>query len=538
MTSQPLSLDVNAVPLGEGGIPGLVWPVSLDELARVRDRFAARVSQVIKSAYADSPEDAKLLTICSSIFLAEALSCTYVCSMRQRFAELGRSLEAGKGRAGSAARQDDWSHRSWETTGLLDDLRDAPWRNWARAARGLFQTGPYRWRNPNAREIETTAVVVNASRLADRHARQETDAPIYVNQRYFFGGADRDLPADLSRGAVASDIRASLMEGLRECSRAEGFEIPDAALDDVAASLAQSTGLARYVLGFVRSRPERLPRRLWTGTGGKISHRILHTAVREQGGHSWSHDHGSGLGYFDINDANFTEFATPDTMVTYSQPLAEGYRRQQDPRFLMGPQWPEIVGIAPSGARSGSSRKTAARPAPTGRQRVLVVSNQYRGNAGRFTAIEPDLVALDWHARVLGWLQRQGHAAMFKEHPDSLVSPGQRLSELFDVKLVTEAFEQVRDDYDVTLLDYVHSSLLHTAMVSDKALVYVDFGHCPFQPEAEELFRRRVRVVRGWHDENNRCAVDWDDLRAALDDAHERIGDTSFVDTYLPFGRG
>lgn len=537
-TLQPLSMDINEVPLTENGIPGFVWPLSWDEHGEIRDQLLSDVASIIQAAFTTEPDEAELLAIGSSSYISEALSCLFVCIVQQRYREVGYDVRFDRCEFDNGGNIIAWLKRPQVKERLAQQVKKKLLKDVVRSMAGLVRPGAVRYRTPMKSELVDTAIVVNASRLADYHAQTEPLKPICVNQRYWFAGADRHMSDCRETKPVRADLRASLVQAVKNSVAPHGINVPDVILDYLDGYIAESTGFVRGLLNYVKSRPERLPKRLWTGTSGNVAHRILHSAVRDNGGKSWSHDHGSGTGYFDEKTMSLFEFSSPDVMVTFSESQVACYQANKNKHLMLGEKFPEIVTINRLPIEHSKKAPTNRPTIKSSKRNVLYISTQYRAEIGRLITIDADVVLVDWQTRLFSWLKKNGDVPIFKAHPDSIASPARRFAELLNVETITTPFEQLDESYDIIILDYSNTALLYNLLAGQKPIIFFDFNNCPFQPQAHELFERRVRVVKGWYDADNRRHIDWSDLVAALNDAYERIGDTQFIETYVPFGRG
>jgi hypothetical protein len=272
--------------------------------------------------------------------------------------------------------------------------------------------------------------------------------------------------------------------------------------------------------------PNQLPAQLWTGSGGYIFRRILHVAVRKAGGTAVSHDHGSGLGLFDLIDPNLTEFVTPDVFVTFSERQAAGYRTQERDAFRMRRQWPRVEAAPNATSALLDVQTTAGKP-----RRILFVANQYRGEKVAMTPIEFDLPAVDWQARLFCQLQSMGYEVQMRPHPDSVSPPPASFGKL-GIALAGGTFGEALSSADAVILDYLHSSVLRDVLLSGKPVMTVEFGHCPPNAVARDTLARRIRFIPGWYDESNRAQTDWSAWPNAIAEAVEIRGNTSFIDLF------
>lgn len=519
------SLDVTDLDIGADGVRDFVWPVSWLEHAAFRDHFLAAYAAETRNLITAGNEDGELLAILAMEFVQEALRGWFAAVLLGRFARRGEQVVARWLRAEHTDDLQYWLPQRDRIGFLRSRFPSSPWRALLRPAFGLMQNDGLSWRWPETVDFRNRIIATNPCPLTQEHARQAGEKPVLVSLRYWFGEASDTLPADLRPYQLQPATVDAVLGGLVEAALLAGDTLPESLLTHLRNWLNEAASLCRWHLQSLAKHPKRLPARLWTGSGGYIFRRILHTAVRHAGGKCWSHDHGSGVGLFEAPDVNLTEFVTPDTFVTFSALQAEGYRTQRRDIMRMKDHWPDITSV------SNESNGDSALPQPSHRsvKNILFVANQYRGERMTITPIEFDVVAVDWQARLLSRLKRQGYNVVFRAHPDSTSAPPAAFIQSLGIEMSTGKFCDALASADLVIMDYLHTSLLRDILFSGKPAVTFEFGHCPPNTVAVDLLSRRIRFIPGWYDEANRAHTDWDQLPAQLAEADTMSRDTSFA---------
>lgn len=161
-------------------------------------------------------------------------------------------------------------------------------------------------------------------------------------------------------------------------------------------------------------------------------------------------------------------------------------------------------------------------------RRVMYTSSFY--NAARINAWLPNIVSLDWEARLFSKLNDWGFEVLHKPHPGSVGLPA-GLAEAFGGMTLTSRFEDVMEFADAFILLSLSSTIIPTLLACGKPIVYVDTGLRPLTPVAQSLLRQRCAIVPGHFDNRNRLQVDWDQFRAAIEAANHLM-DPSFGEFY------
>lgn len=524
------SLDVSSLDINDEGVKGFVWPVSWREHGIFRDRFLTAYAAEVRTLIATGDEDGEILAILAMEFVQEALRGWFAAVLLGRFARRGEQITARWLRSEHTDDAQFWQPQRDRIGFLRGRFPASHWRALLRPVYGLLQDDGLSWRWPETVDFRNRIIATNPCPLTREHARQTGEKPVLVSLRYWFGEASDTLPADLRPYRLQPTTIDAILSGFVDAARSAGDALPESLLIHMRAWLNEAAPVCRWYLQSLTKHPNRLPAQLWTGSGGYIFRRILHTAVRRVGGKCLSHDHGSGIGLFDAPDVNLTEFVTPDTFITFSAAQAEGYRTQRREAFRMQNQWPRVDFIQ-ANDRSGT-RVPQAHDGPV--RNILFVANQYRGEKMTITPIEFDIVAVDWQARLFSQLQRLGYNVLFRAHPDSPSAAPPALTQMPGVSPATGSFAEALASADMVIMDYLHTTVLRDILFSGKPVITFEFGHCPPNAIAANLLAQRIQFIPGWYDDDNRAHTDWGRLPEMLEHAQAISGNVSFAPLFLP----
>ena len=518
------SLDLSATDVDRDGVRDFAWPLSWNEQRVFRDAFVASYAALTRDLQDRLDEDGELLAILAMEFIQEAMRGWFVAALMARFHQRGENISASWLNGRSAENPSFWQPQRDRIGFLKSRFPSSAWRGLLRPLYGLLHDDGLSWRWPQTTDFRNRIITTNSCPLTLRHVAQTGERPVLVAMRYWFGAGSDSLPRDLSGLKLKDETSTAVCNGFVEAAKRNGDTIPPALLAHLKGWLDDATAICRWHLHALLKRPNALPAQLWTGSGGYIFRRILHVAVRKAGGTVSSHDHGSGVGLFDLIDTNLTEFVTPDIFVTFSEQQARGYRTQEHDAFRMRKQWPRIEAV-----RADAQASMTAKPARAGKPKtILFVANQYRGEKMPLTPIEFDLVAVDWQARLFGQLQSLGYDVRMRPHPDSASPPPEGFRRM-GVAFAGGTFAEALDSADAVILDYLHTSVLSDVLLSGKPVMTFEFGHCPPNAVSVDALARRIRFILGRYDEANRAQTDWSALPAAIADANNMREDTTFL---------
>ena len=398
--------------------------------------------------------------------------------------------------------------------------------------RGGFSFGNLRPFSPKHHILATAT-----NDLIRHHARSVPESVRYGYYYEWFSGLKDRSDGNPARSPIGQRVVDAAIDAVSKGFSAGNEILPGHLGDYLRDWLVEAAGLVKLRLHHLLSNPSRLPRQLWTGTGGHISSRIFRHAVLQTGGSVTGHDHATGIGYLDYNGKMLMDYESCDTYVTMNESQATGLKKSIDPDLLIPPEAPKIVAVPATNNtdQSASPEMPGTTGSPTQPQEIrsiMYASSFYTGDWVHYAIQIPDIVALDWEARLFSNLSKWGYTPLHKPHPGSVFLPASGLTEKFGGKLLTAPFEQVMHEADAFLIVNPQSTIMLSLLASRKPVVFIDLGLFTWFPKAYTKLARRCSVVKGWFDETNRAQVDWDELRQAIEESRF-LRDTSFHDSYF-----
>ena len=537
MSDLPAVLDVTQMEFDRNGVKGFVWPLSRDEMIGMRDAVMPQLVRVARGGEGVDHEHAELLSVVFCNFLSECMELFQAQAMTRRFGEMGLDMMMPRGSRFMSAL----------TTGAeflpspllarlklgMPDERNRFRRAGGRLRKHLDLNGvtiahlrPF---HPE-RDIVTLQAVEPVLR---RHAQTVPDFVRYIGSWEWIEPLDDE---SVDRAAQEISNGKTIPAAVHVIER--GFAAGNERLHPRVAAylqgwLADGMAAAQCHISALLERPNRVPRRLWVGTAGHARTRIVQHATRRMGGTVTGHDHGAGIGHLASPQPTIAEFESCDTFVTSKVAQASGLRKGLREDLLI-PDRPPTIEVVPPVPVNG--RREFASPVSAGQRdqpvrAVMYYESLYRGERLNFMVQLPDMVAVDWEARLFAHLDQWGYEGLHKPHPGSVGLPT-GLAERFGGRTLTQPFEEVMDQADVFVLSNSQSTTLAPVLASNKGVVFVDVGRVKFWPEAYEMFTRRCAVVKGWLDDENRIQVHWDQLHTAIEES-VHLTDDSFLTSYL-----
>ncbi len=260
---------------------------------------------------------------------------------------------------------------------------------------------------------------------------------------------------------------------------------------------------------------DKLPEIAWLGGGGNWGNRALAAEIRRRGGRVSCFDHGHNRSLHDVHEwAALLEMLVADRFVAPTKALADRYAASPI-RELLPP------GEAPIFDSFGVATDLSPHIAPTrrrhggGRPKVVYAPGIMRGFHTTIPAPLPDILYFDLQMRVAELLDALPVDVVCRPHPQGRLS-GRRhpLEDIFPI--ANESFEQLAKTADLFLFDDPNSRVLCQAMVTDRAMVYLDIGVPYFHQSILPMVAKRCTILRLAEDERGRAIIDSEAFEDAI----------------------
>lgn len=259
---------------------------------------------------------------------------------------------------------------------------------------------------------------------------------------------------------------------------------------------------------------DKLPRELWTGTGGNIWDLTLRLAVLNKGGVVVGHDHGGGTAHVNIPVVGYVELWACSKFVTFNEKQAQLIRKSMKNWPLLDNSNPEIIGISRKNRGNVSNKSKTS-----GVKNILFLSTLYDRDRGRSFAFYPDIIYTDWQARFISNVEKWGYKVFLKPHPESQIKPHPQLQSKFNIDIIDGLFSDVLQDIDLIIFDYTYTTVFLEALKTDIPILVLEFDNIPWHENAKHLLKKRCGFVEGEFDNNNRVKIDWNNVHKEIKNA-------------------
>ena len=496
------------------GVDNFFWPLNRNEVLAVRDTFLVDYDALIKQE-AKSNNQAVVLSMMVTI-VGEVLSTYRAQALKRSFSEAGlEPVTTPGGRYLGPMFEGRMPEASPILQRLQRGLAHAPmWRRFARHIRALIVQGPISFSSISRMDMHSDIVTVAMGEMIVQHAKAIDNRVRYCRFEEWF------YPLGPNEGADYGGIPTNaLLDNVMDVV-AKAFAVGNESLDNVSAGylrnfIREIATLGDRYMARLLAMPDRIPRHLWRGTGGLVFSRMLGHACRELGGHVTGHDHSHGEGAWSTYVETVIEYPFCDRFMVWTPAQKEMASRNLRSELIFPGEEPEIE-VVPGDFRP----KIPAQDMPGKQSRehglqpltIMYVGTLYSDDVIPFTPLVPDIVLVDWEARLFEKLKEWGYDIIYKPHPESLGKWPKGFLQEFNVNIVTEPFEAVYEQADVILFGQSNCTPFFGAVPVKCAITVADTGLHEWQPEALELLKKRCGYVSSHYDENNRLQMNWEDL--------------------------
>jgi len=533
-----LSIDIRDLEYDANGVKNFYWPVNREASRPVCEEAVKELAQEL-SLTGDAGLDPSvrrgsqvlfkwLVALSVRLFDAELL-CGYIKNHHDEITvpknyRILRSLLADKvPYIGMFEAQSDG----------VSFGRNIPWF----IRRIYFETrwnGPS-WRSLLPRESVAKNAVMDANGLLFQHAAKKNVFLEYDHYANWFSPIDKLVLVSATDRMDASKLKAiNRLIGVVNAVYANGgLQMSGLVEQSLRIWFAQASVFVDYHLDHIATRRKLLPERLWVGSvGSNIWTRIFAKAMSDSGREVIAHDHGFGNAHIDQAGSAITEFNDVSEYWTYNKHQAQKKREAIRPNVLWGQDAPTVHALK-GGAPHGEGKRAVTRQMAVSKplKRIMYLGTAFHGEASRLRPINSDVMYFDWQVRLIGFFVKHGVEVLYKPHPEGQSRPPLKFAEGLGAKTIDSKFEEVDQDVDAYVIDFIASTTTASVLRSDVPVIYFDVGFPKIQDDAKELLKRRCSIIPVSVSRENRMEVDWKFVSERISNEHWNF-DYSFCDVY------
>lgn len=530
-----ITLDIKKLVVNTDGIEGFKWCYSRNEILTMRDELTVELIKLCKYYQNHDPEEIELFHIFILIYISKVMSIYQTGLNFQRFTAQGVSIKCSdKSLMFSYFLQNTLPQANDFSTMILKGIPRAN-QSYSFFARPLWRINkmlewngynPFRWINSNAIHC------IEYSKLVKQHAKYVSEKIVYSSFSDWFPLIERkDAEQSPSWKPLAHNIRDHIVEVTGKISKNNGLFLDERWVKFLQSYLDESTASTRIRLHTLQRQSHKLPKHLWTGTGGNIWSRILRHAVRKNGGIVTGHDHSNGIGHLKYHVKLLNDYESCDYFITFTQNQAANLTANCRRDWLI-PDHPPHISFVPKRNPDKLVPVASSINSKTTIKNLMYISSFYNVDRFHFGIQIPDYIQVDWEARLFSHLHQWDYQVYHKPHPGSIEMPPEEIYSQFNVKRLHEPFEKVMPLSDAVVFTNPQSTTIVHALKSGIPMVFIDLGMFEWMPDAYEMIQKRCAIVTGYFDQDHRAQVDWDELKNAIPLSIHK-NDNAFVQHYL-----
>jgi hypothetical protein len=256
--------------------------------------------------------------------------------------------------------------------------------------------------------------------------------------------------------------------------------------------------------------------KLFAGTGANYYTRMLGRVMKDKGGELHCFEHGEGRFWYNNSEMAYTEFGIADHYYTFSPKAREALTDYcSESSLLIGHK---TIHASQQGITlfGGVKRNLSSLNIRCASQRIMYVSNAFRGNKVNCEIRIHDTVYLEWQNYLFNLLKEIGYEVYVKYHPESILT-NKKFMPFGNVNYLDGNFNTYLDFDGTFLFDFPMTTAFREALLSSNPVLLVYSGHPVINAKMLEVLTSRISVVRSFYDDQNRLRVSKELMKQNLD---------------------
>ena len=389
-----------------------------------------------------------------------------------------------------------------------------------------FKVGLLKKYGSNANDV----LAIGPSSLAIRHAKKSNKLLRYSAFDEWFGSMPKSL---INTEANQMLGLQKILRIVEDSFREAGYQISSEVSKYISTWINHANNFVSYHLDQEDLFMEKVKSDVWFGCGGNtIWHVILIERLRRKGIKVVTHDHGSGNSYQAHTPSHWVEFMHTDHFVTFNEVSEKNRNNYYNNDLMMGQPDPLIQCL--DSALGNKHLEVNSKTVRTSKkiQKIMYVGTAFVGEGARLFPIFHDIPYFDWQIRLLSHLKKLNVDVIYKPHPEGSTTVPSDFAESFNFRTNTKKFEEIDENVDAYIIDFIFSSTTPFILNTDKPVFFINFGFPELIPEALDLVKKRCYYIEGKHFANSRLSIDFNEFDQFIkNDIH--IFDTNFSDMYF-----
>ena len=389
-----------------------------------------------------------------------------------------------------------------------------------------FQGGLLKKYGSNANDV----LAFGPSNLAIEHAKKTNKLLRYSDFGEWFGSMPKSLiNKETNQMLGLHKILRTVEDSFSEA----GYQTPPEVLKYISTWINHANNFVNYHLDQEDLFIGKIESDVWFGCGGNtIWHVILIERLRRKGIKVVTHDHGSGNSYQAHTPSHWVEYMHTDHFVTFNAINEKNRNSHYNSDLMMGQPDPLIQCL--DSILGNNHLKVNSKTVRTSKKikKIMYVSTAFVGEGARLFPIFHDIPYFDWQIKLLSYLKELNIDVIYKPHPEGATRAPLGFAESFGFQSNIKKFEEINEDVDAYVIDFIFSSTTPSVLKTDKPVFFINFGFPELIPEALNLIKKRCYYIDGKQSTDSRLSIDFNEFDQFINN-EEHIFDTSFSDIYF-----
>ena len=343
-----MTYDTSKMHVSEQGVKDAFWPLTRSEHEASRDALLSGLVSVVRARGDELDVERDLLAAMLQLLMREGLALLMIYSIGRRAKEKGhhvvwpagnrQCIAVGAGEAPSV-----------EDSVILRALRKGPachpkWRRYPVRLRRDLKYNGLGWSSFRLLRAGHDIVACHTTDVLEEHARSVPATVKYTLLGEWFTALDEDSTEVHDAAPLAPELTSDIVAVLQNAFASIGETLPEPLAKYFEECIIRGSRLTRVHIDRILRNPDKVPHKLWTGSGGYIWVRLLRHAVRRLGGEVTGHEHGTGesiVCYF--NTKTFSDLESANRFVLFNSNQRRWLEDTIDERFLVPKDRPETL---------------------------------------------------------------------------------------------------------------------------------------------------------------------------------------------------
>ena len=373
-------------------------------------------------------------------------------------------------------------------------------------------------------------LAIAPSNLAIRHAKGAKKLLRYSGFDEWFGSVPSSHISKESEGLVGLENVLSIVK--KSFSRT-GYEISRVSVTYLTSWINQANNFVDYHLDNRNDLLNKITGDVWFGCGASsVWHVMMIEKLRRKNIKVVTHDHGSGNSHHEQTPVHWVEFMHTDHFVTFNRVNETTKNSQFRRELIFGQKSPLIQSL--DSALGIKSSHTALKVVKTSKRikKIMYVGTAFHGEGARLRPIFHDVTYFDWQIKLLSHLKKLNMDVIYKPHPEGATRVPNGFAESFGFQSNTKRFEEINDNIDAYILDFLFSSTTPIVLKTDKPVFFINLGFPELNPEALDLIKKRCYYLKAHYSTDSRLSIDFNEFDQLINN-EEHVFNTSFPDVYF-----